>query len=269
MSETQSLRASGPPGQRRPSAKPSKRPVLAPSDYPDSDDELLAETPFHLQVLFGLLHGLYETHRGRDDAYVGCDMMMYVEEGNLKAYVAPDLFVALGVEPRPDEDRRTWRIWEEGGRGPDFVLEVTSKATRKVDEGRKKALYEEIGVREYWQFDPTADYLKPQLKGHRLGSDGKFRPVVLERRGELLLAPSLLGLEFHLQDGRLRFFDPRRNDYLATPKEEAEARQAAESAQQAAERAQQEAETAQREAEGARLAAEARVAELERRLRGQ
>ena len=179
---------------------------------------------------------------------------MHYEQDNIRKFLVPDIFVALGVQPRPDAERQTWRIWEEGGYGPDFILEVTSKSTRRHDEGRKHRIYEELGVREYWQYDPTADYLKPELKGHRLGPGGKFEPVALERRGELLLGPSLLGFELHLRDGNLRLFDPRRG-YLRGHEEEAEARQ--------------EAERARREADAARRAAEARVAELERRLRGQ
>jgi len=186
-------------------------------------------------------------HKDRDDVIVGCCQLRYYEQDDIRKFLVPDIFVALGVEPRPDAERQTWRIWEEGGYGPDFVLEVTSKSTRRHDEGRKHRIYEELGVREYWQYDPTADYLKPELKGHRLGPGGKFQPVALERRGELLLAPSLLGFELHLRDGNLRFFDPR-HGYLRGHQEEVEAR---------------------READAARRVAEARVAELERRLRGQ
>ncbi len=260
MSETQPLPATGLPNFRRPLAKPRKRPVLTRDDYPESDGKPVGETQVHVRVLFGLLGGLLLAHKGRNDVFVGCDQLMYYEQDNIKAFLVPDLFVALGVEPRPDAERQTWRIWEEGGYGPDFVLEVTSKSTRGEDEGRKKVIYERLGVREYWQHDPTADYLKPELKGHRLGAGGKFEPVVLERRGELLLAPSLLGLELHLQDGNLRFFHPN-NGCLRTHEEETEARQAAEQARHAAERA-------LREADDARRAAQARVAELERRLRG-
>ena len=37
-------------------------------------------------------------------------------------------------------------------------------STKREDEVSKKKLYEELGVREYWQFDPTGDYLDPILK---------------------------------------------------------------------------------------------------------
>lgn len=268
MSETQPLLARGQPDFRRPLAKPRKRPVLTRDDYPESDGKPVGETRLHVLVTFRLFGALLLAHKGRDDVIVGCDQLMYYEQDNIKRFLVPDIFVVLGVKPRPDAERQTWRIWEEGGYGPDFVLEVTSKSTRKHDEGRKHRIYERLGVREYWQYDPTADYLKPELKGHRLGPGGKFEPVALERRGELLLAPSLLGFELHLQDGELRFFDPHRG-YLRGHEEEAEARQMAEQAHQAAERARQAAEQAQREADEARRVAEARVAELERQLRSQ
>ena len=72
----------------------------------------------------------------------------------------------FGVPKLPE--RRSWQTWLEG-KGPDFVLEITSKSTKREDEVRKKKLYEELGVKEYWQFDPTGDYLDPILKGENLG----------------------------------------------------------------------------------------------------
>ena len=42
---------------------------------------------------------------------------------------------------------------------------VMSRSTRGEDQGKKRRLYERLGVREYWQYDPTGDYLKPALQG--------------------------------------------------------------------------------------------------------
>ncbi|MYF50914.1 MAG: Uma2 family endonuclease [Gammaproteobacteria bacterium] len=137
---------------------------------------------------------------------------MYYEEGNPKAVVTPDVFVAYGVPQRTD--RRVFKVWEEGVI-PDWVLEVTSKSTWREDEGTKRRLYERIGVREYWQFDPTSEYLDPILKGRALGPDGRYVEFVLEERdGGLCHRSEVLGLDLRLVNKRLRFFDPARGEYL-------------------------------------------------------
>ena len=104
---------------------------------------------------------------------------------------------------------------------PDFILEVTSRSTRKEDERRKKDFYERYGVPEYWQFDPTGDYLDPILKGRALGADGRYRELELEERdGGLCRFSEVLGLDLRLEDERLRFFDPKRGEYLLAPTEQ-------------------------------------------------
>ena len=55
--------------------------------------------------------------------------------------------MAFGV---PKHNRWTYKLWEEG-QAPAFVMEVASRGTWREDEGRKAALYERLGVREYWQ----------------------------------------------------------------------------------------------------------------------
>ena len=123
----------------------------------------------------------------------------------------------------PQTPRRTWLIWLEG-KGPDFVLEITSKSTKREDEVRKKKLYEELGVKEYWQFDPTGDYLDPILKGRELGPNGRYRDLLLEERDGVLRHRSLLGLELCLERERLYYFDPANNVRLLTPAEQRDSR---------------------------------------------
>jgi len=186
-------------------------------------------------------------------------------------------------------ERRTWLTWLEG-KGPDFVLEITSKSTMREDEVRKKKLYEELGVKEYWQFDPTGDYLDPILKGRELGANGKYRDLVLEERDGVLCHRSLLGLELCLEGERLYYFDPANHVRLLTPAEERDARHKEKEARETAEAERdlearlrrQETATRQaaelerdqelrlrREETAARRAAEARIAELERELGAQ
>ena len=234
-----------------PQPRPPGRRPLAPSDYPESDGKPMAETPVHLRATYDAGFSLHRFFKTRSDIYVGSNMFIYYREGDLKRSVVPDVWVAFGIAKLPE--RRTWLIWIEG-KGPDFVLEITSKSTRREDEGRKKRLYAQLGVREYWQFDPTGDYLDPILKGRELGPDGKYRDLVLEERDGALCHSSLLGLDLSLEDGRLFYFDPVRKERLLTNDELDAARQKAE-------------EERDRHL-AARRTAEARIAELERKLGG-
>ena len=253
MQEAESIQAPGADSPQSRSPNPPRRRSLAPSDYPESDGKPMAETPVHWRATVDATDPLHEFYRQREDVYVGSDMMMYYQEGDTRRSVVPDVWVAFGVPKLPE--RRTWLIWLEG-KGPDFVVEITSKSTRREDENRKKALYERLGVREYWQFDPTGDYLDPILKGRELGPDGAYRDLKLERRDGLLRHSSLLGLELHLVEGWLRYFDPAQNDYLLTYTEQHHARRSAESARLTAESARRSAESARLTAESARQQAE-------------
>jgi Uma2 family endonuclease len=48
-------------------------------------------------------------------------------------------------------------ISERGIEGaPDWVIEILSPATERVDRERKHKLYAEFGVQEYWLVDPKA-----------------------------------------------------------------------------------------------------------------
>ena len=49
-----------------------------------------------------------------------------------------------------------------------MVIELTSNKTQQEDQGPKKELYQRLGVREYFLFDPLGDYLPQPLVGYRL-----------------------------------------------------------------------------------------------------
>ena len=251
---------------------------LAPSDYPVRDGNPMAETPIHRRATVDAAMALHFFFDKRSDVYVGCDMLMYYREGDVNGNVVPDVWVAFGVPKLPERDN--WLIWLEG-KGPDFVLEITSENTELEDEGRKKRVYEALGVREYWQFDPEGDYLDPILKGRELGPDGKYRDLVLQEHEGVLCHQSLLGLELCLEEDRLFYFDPERNVRLLTHMETVDATKFTKEATQTL-KAERDLEmrlfrgeiTDRRAAEKelgrlatVRRAADARIAELESRVR--
>ena len=207
-----------------PSAQPLRTPVPrraapptppVPVEYPESDGRPMSETPRHWLVTVDATQPLRDRYRNRADVYVGSDMMMYYEEGRPRIHVSPDVFVAFGVPSEPERD--VWKTWEEG-KLADFVVEVTSKSTQDRDENAKRELYQRLGVREYWQFDPTGDYLDPILKFQRLNAKGVYRVVPLKTAadGALYGVSEVLGLHVCLDGDRLRYREPATGDYLPT-----------------------------------------------------
>ncbi len=220
-------------------------------EYPESDGKPIAETDRHRQEMTDAIEALADFFRDDPNVYVAGNLLLYYEEGNPSASVAPDVFVVKGI---PKRERRTYKLWEEG-RPPDVVIEVTSRSTRLEDLGNKRALYAMLGVREYFLFDPLAEYLEPPLQGFRL-SDGDYERLEPAPDGSLF--SQVLGLTLTIEDGRLRFVDPATGERLLRPAEAQERARAEAAARRAAEQraAEVEAELARLRAELARLRGE-------------
>ena len=245
--------------------------------YPYTDGKPLAESPEHLDELircFLLLQGRYADE---PRVYVGADMFLYYEQGNPRAQVAPDVFVAKGVSKT--RRRTSFRLWVERV-PPSFVLELTSPSTAAEDL-RKQEVYARLGVPEYVLYDPRPEARElglpgaELLRGYRLGPAG-YEPVEATPEGGLVSRE--LGLRLVDEGGRLAWYDLAWGARLLDPQERAsvaegraavaEGRAAVAEGRIAAEaEARRQAEQwAAAEAE-ARRAAEARLAELEEQLR--
>lgn len=198
----------------------AKRAANAPAralDYPDRGVE--AMTPEHWNAEVDSAQSLRSRYAHREDVYVGSELTMYWLEGDNERWVQPDVFVAFG--PSRDQQRTVWKTWEEG-KFADFVLEVASRGTHRRDLTEKHALYESLGVTEYWQHDPTGKYLPPRLLGHRLNKAGAYEPMPLERRPDGTRRGESQVLSLHLcldNAGRLRLHDPATGKFLATYEE--------------------------------------------------
>jgi Uma2 family endonuclease len=189
--------------------------------YPESDGKPMAETELHANVMFDLIHALQARYAGDMDVQVGGNLLFYYEEGNPRASVSPDVYVTRGIPKGP---RDTYLIWEEG-LPPCFVIEVTSKSTSNEDLRRKKALYERLGIEEYFLFDPREEYLHPPLQGHRL-VNGRYQPIPADGDGSL--SSRTTGLILRPEGMNLRLVDAATGERLLGHREETKARRAAE-----------------------------------------
>ena len=228
-----------------------------PIEYPESDGEPLGETDIHIEATIAALTSLKHWFRDAPDVYVASDNMLYFEEGVPSACVSPDVYVVRGIEKRL---RRVYKVWEEG-KGPDFVLEISSRQTRYRDQGDKRAIYAALGVKEYVLFDPTEDYLRPPLQMYRLAPGGEYQRVLPSRDGSL--ESQVLGLRLSVYGLRIRFEDVQTGWTLL---HDFELRDAVEAERQARAEAQAERDAAEAERDEARARASALEEEL-RRLR--
>jgi len=169
-----------------------------------------------------------EDHFERRGSAVCGDLVMPYVEGQRHKMVVPDLFVTLG---EASGGRDSYKLWEH--LTPDFVLEDLSPSSERRDLVDKRALYQRLGVPEYWMFDETGTRLLDEsgaplgelLVGYRLRG-GEYQRVGANAAGRL---PSeALGLELCVREELLRFFDPVAGEYLRTYAEQRIQREAAE-----------------------------------------
>ncbi|NEO13828.1 MULTISPECIES: Uma2 family endonuclease [unclassified Moorena] len=175
--------------------------------YPDSDGKPMTESdPTRDYLIYGV-EALKSYFKNREDVYVSGNLFIYYQKGEPDQVVSPDVFVVFGVE---NKQRRSYKAWEEGGKLPSWVLEITSKSSRNSDQTTKRQLYQTMGVLEYFQYDPTGDYLNPPLKGLRLVK-GKYQPIPSKPLGDgdFSIDSEVLGLELQVHQVKLEFFDPK------------------------------------------------------------
>lgn len=180
--------------------------------YPTSDGRPMAETDYHRELMTQLIAELKARYASDPDTYVSGNLLIFYRPSDKRRHVSPDCFVVFGV---PKGDRLNYLTWEEG-KGPDVVIELTSKTTRREDEDTKFELYRDtLKVKEYFLFDPFEDYLSPSMQGFRLRA-GEYRPI----RAKAGRLPSrLLGLHLERSGHTLRLWDPATDKWLPTPDE--------------------------------------------------
>ncbi len=198
--------------------------------YPESDGKPMAETDVHRNLLADLIFTLDNYFQMQLDVYVSGNLLTYYVEGNPAKCFAPDVFVVRGV---PKRQRRTYKLWEEGV-APQIIIELTSRKTWREDLQIKWRLYEELGVQEYFIFDPEYDYLDDPLVGYRL-ENGKYVDLEIKDRR---VKSEVLELELVDTGETLRLLDPVNQHVLPNFQEASAAQQQLEAALKAEENAQ-------------------------------
>ena len=232
---------------KAPAAKPKPPGWLRFPDPPEIPDERM--TAFDHLTINGNAYLLAQHLGNPETTLVAGDHYLSLRFTRTLAGVRyPDLLVAFGVDPAAYRDTNAYVI-DEQGKPPDFVLEIASPSTRRVDQGAKREEYAALGIPEYWRFDEAAGRNWVRLAGDRLEGE-EYRTVAVEEPEEGVVQgySGVLDLYLRWERGQLSWIDPATNRPIATLASERAARLAAEA------RAEQ---------------FEARVQELEERLHRQ
>ena len=246
--------------------------------YPETDGMPLPDGEYQSPLFRRIVGDIEEHFRDTPGAHVNGNTFLYYVEGNPRRSVSPDCYVVFGLSEvalrsLSLEGNNTYLLWEVG-KAPDFVLEIGSGSTATADLGRKRDLYAELGVREYWRFDATGgEFYGEPLVGEYL-QDGEYHRFELrhESDGRVWSHSDILNLDIWWTDGDLRFWDPVAERWLLRRDEERTGRLAAESHAENEQVGRLEAELRADLERTGRQEAESRVAELEaelRRLRGE
>jgi Uma2 family endonuclease len=177
-----------------------------PIHYPGGDGQPVAETFDHLYVILITIAVLRQYLQGEQACILGNQYLYYAQDLP-RLRCAPDVMVIFGVAPG---SRDNYKIWAEG-EVPSVVFEITSPGTQKEDDGFKRQLYEQIGIAEYWQFDPKGEWIVEQLRGFRLVGDD-YVPILNGHS-------AALGLRLEVDGALISFYRSGSGEKLLIPDE--------------------------------------------------
>ena len=168
---------------------------------------------------------LYRHFAHRPDVLIGGESYICFERRQPQSeWLWPDLLFAFGVNPEVIIPNNGYEI-EDAGKPPDLVMEVASKTTGRRDYTVKRVGYAGFGIGEYWRFDYTGgEYHDAPLAGDLL-VNGRYERIPLttddpgKRHGMLSGYSPVLDLYLCWDNGKLRFYDPKTDEFLLDPAE--------------------------------------------------
>ena len=189
--------------------------------YPETDGKPMAETDKHRDLMVELIESLKIFYAEDSEIYVTGDLFLYYLEGVPQECVAPDVMVCFGV---PKKERRIYKLWEEKI-VPSVVIELASHSTFKNDREGKRELYEFLGVKEYFIYNPEYPKTLPSLLAYRL-ENGEYQKISI-KNGRIF--SEVLDLELVDTGNTLRLFNPQTENFLPSRVELFQAAEKAES----------------------------------------
>lgn len=111
--------------------------------------DMAPPSPMHQKLVMELSATLrnYIKEKGGSCEVFPAPFAVFIKEDDTN-YVEPDISVIC------DKDKISNRGCEGA---PDFVIEIVSPSSRKMDYSLKNALYSDADVREYWIVDPARE----------------------------------------------------------------------------------------------------------------
>ena len=289
-----------------------RRPAWSPEDsdaqgrylYPGDVEDAMPEGTWARLLANYLVETILRVVGALDRGSAHANLPIYYRKGDPKKHVSPDAFFLAGVPYDPH--LKSYCLWETGVIPP-VVFEILSPGSQWKDRVANRRIYEELGIPEYYWFDPEACRLEalildPATRRYReriadpsgryrsealglevgvvadaiaLYRDGTYLPPTAEllREAERRLAESERGLaeEANLRQESERGLAEEAERRLASERrltEEANLRQESERRlTEEAKRRLAESERGLAEERQLRAEADARIRELEQRLR--
>ena len=132
--------------------------------------------------------------------------------GQTEGHRIPDLLIAFDVDFSLAVLQMGYSIQDQG-KPPDFVLEIASPTTGRRDYTRKRNDYAAFRIPEYWRFDPSGGRHHDASLAGDLLVEGTYQPAGIQEMGpgHLHGHSDALGLDLCWEDGRLKWWDPRRS----------------------------------------------------------
>jgi Uma2 family endonuclease len=207
MSEMAKKMITPTPTPEIPKAEPKNEIIWPQGEF--WSDEPPWESNLHLQQIILLIKTLEWFWQEREDYFAAGNLTIYYSPKQKKSedFRGPDFFLVKGTTR--NQERRSWVVWEEGGKYPNVIIEILSDSTAEMDREEKKAIYQDIfRTPDYFWFDPFT----LEFQGFSLIS-GEYQPIQPTEPGWLW--SQQLELYLGIYEKQLRYFTP---DGVLVPK---------------------------------------------------